>query len=903
MKQPTQTSRHPRTRPNRPANRFPGLEPLEHRHLLSVALSEIDSTLPGDGDALLKSPQQFVINLDPGAVTAIDDSLSGLLGYAPAQTFPALIALDGDTLGNNDEFAIYRVGADGLATPFLGTSSSPLQVAVTTVADSAGTTIQSQMIITPAAGDPSLLPGTYQIDIEPGTSLDAAFSQIDTSPAWTSSQPITIAQFTVLGRGRTLGDATHLGDIGPTTLSVTGFVDPQGSQSQVALYQFTLPPGHSWQLNAQVLAQSIGSPLNAGLSLFDSNGDVVTTSNSGQGLASNWKDPSLIQGLAPGTYYLGISASGNLPGRPNGYDLKTGTPGTSGFDGSDGAFRLNLVASPAVGSTTLTSHNLDYSDPLEPSPTGLDLTFSGPIDATSLFAPDQQETALEVVDSWGQVWPITPVNYQTSTHTLNFIFDESLPAGSYSLVDPAQGGLTDLSGLPLVVPAGNPPGVMASWTVAPTTGSSDPDNLGVIWPGPVNVTWNSAITRTTDLTAGQDTTYRFVVICPGVYEVQTEADTGQIDLDVTGAGGTTELDAPGLTGLNHSLMNLSAGVYSMTVADDGSQSAGVQWTLKPIVLDYEKVIENGVGQSPVLTLVVTAPGADSQSGATANPGAANAVPTAATYGSSSNAGSNLSTLGASPIPTSLLVSMNTGLMGSPGANTQNVAAVGPMAEGALASVADRANGLLPGIRYASWSDSETSVGNGDTPEVNGDTPEVLDFMDEPRVDPQETVSMAAKPANPEAASARNDGRALARADRLVRIATWVEDFLGLRSRIEPDAGPADEGRAIAAVAVGDHGESGGMPRGPVTADLDSSHGGTPKSLVLGDLRAPMGLIVTVAVACRLRRPIEKWWRRNAPNSARGLGRPHLHHLFDRGPHSRIIHARTTYRPQMPRTPC
>ena len=893
MKRTTRNSRHPRTRLRQPVRRCPGLEPLERRHLLSVSLAEIDSTRPADDEALLTSPQQFVINFDPTTVNNIDEVFSGVFGPTLAQTFPTILALDNDQFGNSAEFGIEQVGAGGVTTSLLGGVNplAPLQAAITTTTDADGTTTQSQLTITPAAGDPPLLPGTYQLDIRPGTLLDAGFSLIDPSPVWTSTQPTPIAQFTSrLGQEGVLGDATKLGNIGPTTLSVSGFVDPQGSQTQVALYQITLPPGEHWQLNAKVLTQAIDSPLQAGLTLFDSNGDVVATSNAGQGMSLDPNEPSFIEGLAPGTYYVGVSAEGNLPGRPGGYDLKTETPGTNGFNVSDGAFQLQLFAEPAVGTTILTSSNLDYGDPLGSSPTGLDLTFSGPIDAAPLFVPDQQETALDVVDASGRVWPITPVNYQISTHTLNFIFDESLPAGRYSLVDPAQGGLTDLSGLPLVVPAGNPPGVLASWTVAPS-GPSNPDNLGVVWPGPVNVTWNSAITRTTELNAGQETSYRFVVICPGVYAVQTQVGTGQIDLAVTGADGMTVPASPDLTGLNHSLMNLSAGVYSMRVADDGSQSAGVQWTLKPIVLDYEKILENGVGQSAVLTVFSPVPAGDGQGGATSNSGAVNA----ATYAGNNGAGSNLSTLVASPIPTSLLVSMNTGLMGLQGTNTQNVAAVGPLAEGALASVADRVNGLLPGIQYVSRSDSEASVGNGETPEVLGITSGQT-------ADPREAVSLAAKPANPGAASARNDGQVLAQADRLVRLATWIEDALGFPSRSKPDARPGDEAPAIVA-AVGDRGEPKGMCRGPVPAGLDSSRTGTKESLVLGDLRGPLGLIVAAAVAYRLRRPIEKWWRRKAPTAAIGPRRPHLHRPLVRGPHSRPIHAGTTYQPRMPRTPC
>ena len=49
-------------------------------------------------------------------------------------------------------------------------------------------------------------------------------------------------------------------------------------------------------------------------------------------------------------------------------------------------------------------------------------------------------------------------------------------------------------------------------------------------------------------------------------------------------------------------MALQPGVYDVRVTAVGSQPAVVQWTLKPLALDYEKIIENGVGQAPALSL-------------------------------------------------------------------------------------------------------------------------------------------------------------------------------------------------------------------------------------------------------------------------------------------------------------
>ncbi len=222
---------------------------------------------------------------------------------------------------------------------------------------------------------------------------------------------------------------------------------------------------------------------------------MLATRAAGDGSAADSFDPNLVTGLGQGTYYLGVSAAGNTPGYDYGYDPITGRPGTAGVNDPAGTFLLDVSASPVAASTKLVNFSLDHADALEPTtPTGLDLTFSGPVDISSLTQPDQQETSVLVVDATGRTWPISAVDYQASQDRLSFIFNEALPAGSYSLIVPSHGGLTDPSGLPVVGPAANPPGVLATWTVSQVVGPTDQNNLGVLWPGPVNVTWSPPVT-------------------------------------------------------------------------------------------------------------------------------------------------------------------------------------------------------------------------------------------------------------------------------------------------------------------------------------------------------------------------------------------------------------------------
>ena len=561
-----------------------------------------------------------------------------------------------------------------------------------------------------------MTPGTYQLDIQPQTNLGAAFAWVETTSAWaTATAPIPIARFTLVGQGPTFGGAPNLGLIGPTAQSVSGFLDPGNYQSAVALYQFSVPGGQTWQFDAKVLAHAINSPLLSTVTLFDSNGDVLATRSAGGGSGADSTDPELVQGLGPGTYFLGVSAAANVPGQAGGYDPESGKPGTAGVIEPAGSFELKLSATPTTQATRLVDFNLDYADSFEPSPTGLDLTFSGPVDVTSLSVPDRQETALTVVDSSGRSWPISAVSYQSAQDRLSFIFNEALPPGRYTLIAPTQGGLTDLSGRTVAGPLGNPSNVLASWTVAAPTGPSDPNNLGVLWPGLVNVTWDAAVSRTTTLAAGQTSDERFVVICPGFYGLQTQTGAGSVDVRIENSQGATVAESGNQTQLNRIFLSLAPGVYHMQITDAGSGAASVWWTLKPLSLDYEKILGNGVGQSPALglSLVGPEPSSPEASANAAGPDGATAIATA-TGAISTGTGTAATPFAASPIPSVLLVTMETGLAGLPSPDAGHTAAVGPLADGATVALADASHGLPAGFRYASSSSgTDPRVGEGD----------------------------------------------------------------------------------------------------------------------------------------------------------------------------------------------
>src|SRR5208337_2150128 len=175
----------------------------------------------------------------------------------------------------------------------------------------------------------------------------------------------------------------------------SGSLDLAAAQTY-ALYKVTLGPGHFWRLGVELDAQRVGSSLLGALTLFDQQGNVLATRDSGTGLSSSPDDPYFFTGLNPGIYYVGVSGAGNLPGQPGGYDPVAGTIGTAGSQQAGGKYVLDLVADSADTPTRVLGVGLQWGDPLGTSPTGLVLGFSGSIDVNSLNAAGNDNSAIWV---------------------------------------------------------------------------------------------------------------------------------------------------------------------------------------------------------------------------------------------------------------------------------------------------------------------------------------------------------------------------------------------------------------------------------------------------------------------------------------------------------------------------
>jgi hypothetical protein len=252
----------------------------------------------------------------------------------------------------------------------------------------------------------------------------------------------TLGDFTVVQSGAQLSGATGLGTIGSQVQSIAGSLD-LSSQENVDLYKITLAPGHFWRLGVELDAQRIGSSLLGALTLFDQQGNVLATRDTGTGLPSSPADPYLFTGLNPGVYCIGVSGAGNLAGQTGGYNPVTGTTGSLGQVQLGGAYQLQVVADPADSLTQVVGSSLQQADALDPTPTGLTLSFSSPIDPNSLMS----NSPVLVYDASGKAWPTTLSSYDGSQCQMSFVFDQPLAAALVAAVARLY-GKAEMDGLP-----------------------------------------------------------------------------------------------------------------------------------------------------------------------------------------------------------------------------------------------------------------------------------------------------------------------------------------------------------------------------------------------------------------------------------------------------------------------
>ena len=340
-------------------------------------------------------------------------------------------------------------------------------------------------------------------------------------------------------------------------------------------------------------------------------------------------------------------------------------------------------------------------------------------------------------------------------------------------------------------------------------------------------------------------------------------------------GKTTVLDPSSTSGLNNYIMNLNDGVYTLRFVNESSKPVAIHWLLNIGRLDWEKIVNNGVSQTSALSLsLFSSPSADSGSSSAAS------VPSLQTIFAS---GPTIVFAGpAGPVPTSLLVTLNTGLIGQPTLGSQSLAAVGPSVPIGSTAVADSGNSLISSFQYGSTIDWSQWLANGEKP-----TDVVVADQNPDLTDATVVRASADVPARlgPRADGVRADQLALGRTEWLVRLGARLQRWLAAPAGNEAlidSAGPLLRSGLVQNSRDRKKGNPGDGERTERTSP--AAH---------ADLGAAACMILAGATVCRIRRPLLKWWRtkRQPLFQAEKPARP-LH----RGPHTPSTRARATIRP-------
>jgi len=686
----------------------------------------------------------------------------------------------------------------------------------------------------------SLPQGTYRLVI-PGAA--GVVGSDGTLPSADGSD-LVLGRFTVARAGVTLAEANVIASPAAGSVSVAGTLDLRADPAAVKLYKFTLPAGHLWRVGAEVVAQNGPLALRSAVAVFDAEGRPVAVSSSGR--SSTPGNAFLFVGLEPGTYYLGVSGQGNLPGSGSGYDPATGRQSATNGDQSGGPFRLDVVADPADEPTRLLGASLIDADPASPSPTGFTLTFNGALDLGTLRG--SPSAGIRVVGEDGRTVPATAIGYQEGTGQYAFQFDQALPAGRYSVIVPekSEGGATDLAGRTPVAP-GQQPGVLATFRVRETAAAADdPRDLGALFD-----LGETGVSRDAVVEPGTGVSFRFVVLNSGVYTLSDRPYVGSASIRLSGPNGLTEI-AAGRTGVaSRNLLILNPGVYFLQFVNAGATAASVSWSLNQST-HADSQLDNGIGQGSALsmrlvspTLAPSAPPAPSASGpnrpapdsptAWQPPGTTLTpapVPTPASVASNATAtvANPVTSPAAAPIvaPGGLYLTTGNTLVGRPSTQADHVAAVSP--EGATA-LASSATGLPQGIDIVARTSARFSWGRAEVEPARGEDGLSADALPARAEPVNGALVVDAGVDVPQA-----DRAVIVAADLLARVGRLASRWLMIAPS-EPADDPAAGPEATAEPIVLARDDS---PAEPPTGRVEQAQIGTPLAVGLAAMMALRG---------------------------------------------------------------
>lgn len=832
---------------------FPGLGPIDLGNPSSygdLGLLSVVQTSPASGAVLTESP------------TTLDVIFN--------QPFPTYL------IGN--DIRLQRVDLNGQVLEDLTSLLEP------------ASDLPSQVSVLSSTIQGVLAPGRYQIVLLGSTSQLSGVGTVNGPGAPLANQGFdeVVSTFTITSKTPEVPPspwetAINLGQLGSVPLVTPGSLDLSLPLGTTQYYKFTLASGHFWRLGAEVTAQRDGGTLNSVLTLYDAEGNVLKSVDVGR--SDKPFDPYLFAGLQAGTYYIGVSRSphaavaeapaGSLPGTP--------PSGTDGSTEADGTYRLHVLAQVADTRTTLLDSRLDYADPLDQRPTGITLVFSNPMDVESFretIGPGGKVGfyGLELVDQDGRVWSLTSASFYERNSQFSFLFSSPLPKGQYTLRISTANGVTDLTGRGLVAPKNLPSGTLASWTVTADASQQDANDFGTILGYA-----SGAVRKEGTLAAQASNSYRFVAPANGYFTIEFNASSQFFLIQVIGPDGSVIEESVLGSSLNSRTFQLTAGVYTIRTQATGSDEVKFSLALFRKQVSGESVLDNGLGQGSALNLAFLTPVPLTPTTPTnpTNPGNEPGEPTIPSPVPSPSPGpSPLPTPGSppglgnpgpqdpvqappvtgkpqGPLGTSssaqgLVLTLGSGLIGSPTAGAEHVAAVGPGTSNGTTALAAHTPGVLQGILYGRTLGLDSANHSGESL-LDSDLDDISLAWQEPST------------SNPDVVAALPTGEEKVVEREIASASNWWGGIgTLLLQRLWGDATPQapTEPEAVPVTPV--------APIVMVRDDAEAPQG--DEQVEHANLAAPLGFSVAAVLALRLHRPIRRWVERRRSRIAFGSHR-------------------------------
>ncbi len=735
-------------------------------------------------------PSMVALAVDPSmgrgtasslSIVSTSPSNAAILTSSPAVLYVGFDRpLDGFSISNNS-FDLVHVAADGSTSPL--TVGEGLVFETLDPTDPTGSRVDLALTKT-------LIPGHYQVRLGAGGQIQG---QDGTSVTLGGQNPV-VSDFTFAPKTSGTASADDLRVIGPDEKTVSGMLDLAEDPGAVQYHKFTLAPGHLWQVGLEVSAHRDGGTLDSAVSVFDASGRLIATSKAG--LSGNPGDPYLFQGLAPGTYYVGVSGRTNIPDASGRYNPSAGLVG-SPSTAQGGPYRLHLVADPADAPVSILGLQVVHADPLSGQPTGLTIAFSGGLNPSGF-----QEAGghpLSLIDQAGRSWSLSVLRYDAAKAQLSLGIDHPLAPGSYSLALNGH-SLVDLAGR-TPVSTGQVVGVLGHFDVAAWALRSG--DLGPILNGS-----SSGVGAQVAVAPDHPVTEQFTVIKPGLYAFDGLKASDGIRFSILDGSGNVVATGPNPKVSGASVFSLSAGTYSLAVSTITPGTKGLTLGIRPKLDLSSSLLDGGVAQGPALNLrLVTSQvdfaAASNFTAAVPSIASSSTVPAPSVAASSASAGPVMApTAGLQNTPsvqvTPSVVGVSTpygasamgwlfqlSLVGRPSPTSDQVGVVGLMNSSSHVAVAMNTDGLPGGLVAGPVAIEGGALESNATPVDSESTPGVSAVS-------QRIVGLDEGLLGQSVGSRREDDRTLADADWIGQVVAEVRDWFRVQPGEERDALKAAE---------------------------------------------------------------------------------------------------------------